>query len=171
METRTGRLNITGLPVEGGRAQQLVLSGHIDESSDLRGVIKRLRSSSRLLFDLESVSCINSLGVREWVRLVHMLAEEGVDVVVRRCSEVMVQQMNMIPDAMHHVTVESFQAPYECLECGNAAMYTIDVAEYRDSLARLMPPSVHCAQCDGLMTFIELPERYFLFLQPEGAVS
>ena len=57
-----GRMQVQ--PAEG----QLVLSGSIDETSSLHELLARAQAG-RLVLDLAGVTFINSLGVRDWIRM------------------------------------------------------------------------------------------------------
>lgn len=164
MEVTRGRLKITSERLDQQR-QLIRFEGHIDELSNLRTTVGEMLVARRVVLDIEHVSCINSLGVREWVRLLTMLHDASIEVTLRRCSEVMVQQMNMFHSAVYKVGVESFQAPYRCDACRREVMMTIDMADHDGDVADARPPTFSCETCGGALVFIDLPERYFLFVQ------
>ena len=140
----------------------LALDGQIDERSDLASLVAKL--DGNVTFDLDGVSFINSIGVREWIKLLYGLADRGVKVTLRRCSEAVVHQLNMIIETQTGATVESFRAPYACGKCGAEASIVLDVAKHGPALSRRETPAQVCAECSGAMSFSEVAERYLLFL-------
>jgi anti-anti-sigma regulatory factor len=155
------RLDITVTTSDGGHL--VTMSGQVDERSSIADYTGMLEGS--VILDLEKVSFINSVGVRDWIRTLRELRERGVAVTLRRCSEAIVHQMNMIVEVRAGAEIESFFAPYECEDCGYEASMQLDAREHRELLARREAPVLGCAECGGSMTFSELGERYFLFLE------
>jgi anti-anti-sigma regulatory factor len=156
----TGQLEIT---VErDGAETRAVLVGQLDETAALAEFGARM--DGRLVLDLEKVSFVNSVGVREWIRLLRALDRSGVAVRLRRCSEAMVHQMNMIVEAKGAATVESFFAPYVCEGCGHEASMCVDVAANAAALRAQALPPASCPDCRRPMELNEVPARYLLFL-------
>lgn len=139
------------------------LKGRIDERALLVGLAGRVRES--LVMDLGGVVFINSVGVREWIKMMRQLAERGVRVRFDHCPEPLVQQMNMIVEARGRAQVTSFYAPYQCIECGYEGSMCIDVSRHREQLRAREAPAMSCPECAGAMELSEIPERYFLFLE------
>ena len=77
---KTGRVQI-----DWRREHFVSFEGQIDEATDLDDLATRL--DDHVVVDLERVSVINSIGLREWVRLIQGLQERGVLVTLTRCSE------------------------------------------------------------------------------------
>ena len=73
---------------------RVVFEGQIDGSTDLVALSSQLDGT--VLMDLERVSFVNSAGVSRWIRMVETLRERGQQLNLSRCSEAMVQQMNVI---------------------------------------------------------------------------
>jgi anti-anti-sigma regulatory factor/DNA-directed RNA polymerase subunit RPC12/RpoP len=140
----------------------VTLCGQIDERSRLSEATGALEG--RVILDTERVSFINSVGVRHWIRMVRDLVERETTVVLRRCSEAVVHQMNMIIEARSGSSVESFFAPYECSRCGYEVSMCIDLTTHAEALGRQEAPVLACPDCTGPLIFTDLPERYFLFL-------
>jgi anti-anti-sigma regulatory factor len=164
MKFGTGRLEVE--LSNAGRESRVELSGQLDERADLARVVEKLDGS--VVFDLAAVSFINSIGVREWVRLLRQLHEKNVRVTLRRCSEAMVHQMNMIVETVAHTRVESFFVPYMCDACGAEASMCIEVEPHLSGLRRMEAPAQKCPECSGQMSFAEIPARYLLFVS-QGA--
>jgi anti-anti-sigma regulatory factor len=146
------------------RAQVLVLRGQIDDDADLVSLEGSLHRP--VVVDLEGVDFINSLGVRAWVVFLEGLRGRGVAVALRRVSEAMVDQMNMIMEARCHATIDSFYAPYSCPACGLETRGLLEVGVYAPALRRHAPPRLPCPSCGGDMSFDDIPGRSLLFLEP-----
>ena len=70
------------------------------------------QKASTHIFDFDSVSLLNSCGIREWIRFVEQLGNE-VKIIYRNCPPIVVLQMNMVKGFLSdNATVESFYAPY-----------------------------------------------------------
>ncbi len=164
MKFTTGRLEVE--LSSAGKESRVELAGQLDERADLAKVVEKIDGS--VVFDLASVSFINSIGVREWVRLLRTLHDKNVRVSLRRCSEAMVHQMNMIVETVAHTKVESFFVPYLCDACGAEASMCIDVDANLGSLRNMQAPPQKCPECGGKMSFAEIPARYLLFVS-QGA--
>src|SRR3569832_2835221 len=74
-----GRLNIDAGP------GQWNLSGSIDETSALIELLSRAQHGS-LVRDLAGVTFINSLGVRDWIRMQNEATRQGLVIELRRVS-------------------------------------------------------------------------------------
>jgi len=154
-----GRLQIQ--PADG----QLVLSGAIDETSALLELLGRAQNR-RLVLDLAGVTFINSLGVRDWIRMQGEATRAGVAIELRRVSEPIIHQLNMIIATRGTARVTSFFAPYACDACGREESLLVDAVANAAGLAQLVPPQMPCPECGAPMAFNDFPERYFSFLAP-----
>jgi anti-anti-sigma regulatory factor len=158
-------------PATRGRMQiaqahdQLVLSGSIDETSSLMELLGRARGG-RLVLDLAGVVFINSLGVRDWIRMQAEATRLGIAIELRRVAEPIIHQLNMIIATRGTSQVSSFFAPYACDACGREDSLLVDAIANGPDLARLMPPLIPCPECAAPMAFNDFPERYFSFLVP-----
>jgi anti-anti-sigma regulatory factor len=139
------------------------LAGAIDETAALDELLARARGG-RLVLDLAAVTFINSLGVRDWIRMQAAAKQAGITVELRRVAEPVVHQLNMIIAARGASDVTSFYAPYACDACGREESMLVDVAAHRDRLLRLEAPPMPCPECGAQMAFNDFPERYFSFL-------
>jgi anti-anti-sigma regulatory factor len=156
-----GRITITATSEPGGEV--LALAGAIDETAALQELPSRAQNG-RLILDLGGVTFINSLGVRDWIRMQTAAQQAGVAVELRRVAEPIVHQLNMIIATRGNADIVSFYAPYACDGCGREESLLLDVAPYRERLVRLDPPPMPCSECGGQMSFNDFPERYFSFL-------
>ena len=156
METR-GRMTIDP------QGDTLVIGGAIDEAAALHEMVGRA-NAGRLVLDLGAVTFINSLGVRDWIRMQAAAQKAGLAVELRRVAEVLVHQLNMIIATRGNAAVTSFFAPYACDACEHEASLLVDAIAHAAGLARLEPPAMVCPVCGAAMAFNDFPERYFSFL-------
>jgi anti-anti-sigma regulatory factor len=141
----------------------LVLAGAVDESADLMALLARAQGG-RLVLDLAGITFINSLGVRDWIRMQSYATQSGVSVELRRVAEVLIHQLNMIIATRGTARVTSFFAPYACDRCGREESLLVDAVANAPALAKLEAPPQTCPECNGPMAFNDFPERYFSFL-------
>lgn len=156
METR-GRMTID---VQG---DTLVIGGAIDEGAALHEILGRAQAG-RLVLDLGAVTFINSLGVRDWIRMQAAAQKSGLAIELRRVAEPLVHQLNMIIATRGNAAVTSFFAPYACDACGREESLLIDAVTNATGLQNLVPPPMTCPECGAAMAFNDFPERYFSFL-------
>ena len=153
------------LQVDAGAAgsDEIRLSGAIDETATLPELLGHARGG-RLVLDLAGVTFINSLGVRDWIRMQQAAQQQGIQLELRRVSEPIVHQLNMIIATRGNARVTSFYAPYACDACGREDSLLVDTVAHAERLARLDPPPQVCSECGAPMAFNDFPERYFSFL-------
>ena len=159
-----GRLHID--PGPAGGQDQWVLSGAIDETSGLVEMLGRAHDG-RLVLDLAGVNFINSLGVRDWIRMQSEATRQSIAIELRRVSEPIIHQLNMIIATRGTSRVASFFAPYACDACGREESLLVDATS--PGLVQLVAPPQKCPECAAEMAFNDFPERYFSFLVPEPA--
>ncbi len=156
------------LHIEPGANGTWMLSGSIDETSQLGELLSRARNG-RLVLDLDGVQFINSLGVRDWIRLQTEAIKQQLAIDLIRVSEPIIHQLNMIIATRGNSHVASFYAPYACDACGCEESLLIDADAHAASLAQLVPPAQTCPECAAQMAFNDFPERYFSFLVPDSS--
>jgi hypothetical protein len=139
------------------------LVGVIDENADLTSLPQRAFQGA-LQLDLREVTFINSLGVRDWIRLQTATQAERISVEFINVSETMIHQFNMIVATRGNAKVSSFFAPYACDACGREKSLVIDAVAHAASLRNGTAPTMECSECHGAMAFNDFPERYFAFL-------
>lgn len=140
-----------------------VIQGAIDEAAGLPALLEHARDR-RLVLDLGGITFINSLGVRDWIRMQAAAQRAGIAVELRRVAEPLVHQLNMIIATRGAARVTSFFAPYACDQCGREDSLLIDAVAHARGLSQLEPPAMACAECGAQMQFNDFPERYFSFL-------
>ena len=137
----------------------MVLAGAIDEHARLADLVSRARGG-RLTLDLDGIRFINSVGVREWIRLQDAVTRAGVRVELRRVPELLVHQLNIVTGARGTAVVTSFYAPYVCDDCDHEQPVLLDVTAHGRELARKRVPQVPCSSCGAQMTLADPPEIY-----------
>jgi anti-anti-sigma regulatory factor len=140
-----------------------ILSGAIDETSQLIDLLGRAQGG-KLVLDLAGVTFINSLGVRDWIRMQSAAQRRGIAIELRRVAEPLIHQLNMIIATRGASRVTSFFAPYACDRCGHEDSLLIDAVAHARGLSKLEAPVAACAECGSRMAFNDFPERYFSFL-------
>src|SRR6185312_11828430 len=135
----------------------LLLSGSIDETADLMGLLGRAQGGT-LVLDLAGVTFINSLGVRDWIRMQSEATRGGVAIELRRVAEVIIHQLNMIIATRGTARVTSFFAPYACDKCGREESLVVDAIASASELAQLKAPAMSCPECAETMVFNDFPE-------------
>lgn len=145
------------------RGDMLVLTGVLDETAELPSLLHRARDQ-RIVLDLGGITFINSLGVRDWIRMQNAAQRTGVTVELHRVAEPIVHQLNMILAARGAARVVSFLAPYACDGCGREDAVLIETAAHLPSLRNQEPPAIACDECGAAMELNDFPERYFSFV-------
>jgi anti-anti-sigma regulatory factor len=145
------------------QGDQLVLAGSIDESAKLSELVAHAANGS-LVLDLAGITFINSIGVREWLRLQQAATDANVGLELRRVAEVLIHQLNIVPAARKASVVTSFYASYICDHCDDQLSMLLDVKTHAADLAQMRPPGMTCPSCKRAMSFCDPAELYFSFL-------
>jgi predicted RNA-binding Zn-ribbon protein involved in translation (DUF1610 family) len=149
---KLGRLDVQ---VDGNR---VAMAGRIDDGCSL-GELAQSLPAGDVVIDTSAVVFINSIGMREWMRLVRALRERG-KVVLERVADVLMTQLNMFTELGASVTVRSFHAQYVCPACGGEHAPLVDVVAHADRLRALEAPRLPCPECGAQMELGDFPERY-----------
>ena len=152
MTARTSRLDMR---VEGPR---VTLTGRIDDSAAF-GELPAQLPAGGVTIDTGAVTFVNSIGMREWIRLIRALRERG-PVVLDRVADVLMTQMNMIRELATSVEITSFHAQYVCSACGHESAPLVDVATHAELLKTMKAPKLPCPECGVAMDLGDFPERY-----------
>lgn len=139
------------------------LAGAIDGTSGLSRLVDYAKGG-RLVLDLGGISFINSLGIREWIRMQHAAAAANIRIELRRVAEPIVHQLNIMPAARGVSIVTSFFAPYVCNDCDSEVTMLLDVYTHGADLAKQRPPAMTCPDCKRALEFAHPPDLYFMFL-------
>jgi predicted RNA-binding Zn-ribbon protein involved in translation (DUF1610 family) len=151
-QLRLGRLDVQ---LAGNK---VVMAGRIDDGCALGELVEHVAPGD-VVIDTAGVVFINSIGMREWTRLVRVLRERG-RVVLERVADVMMTQMNLFSELASSVTVTSFHAQYVCPACGGEHVPLVDAVIYSALLATLEAPRLPCPECGAQMELGDFPERY-----------
>jgi anti-anti-sigma regulatory factor len=135
--------------------------GEIDENAEFADLRRQLKGA--VVFNLAEIRRINSCGVREWVNFVRELSDVQ-SLTFTHCSPAIVTQLNMIYNFRGNAKIRSFYAPYVCESCNNEEDKLLDVESQFPNSDIGTVPSFHCGECDELMEFDDIPERYLSFL-------
>jgi DNA-directed RNA polymerase subunit RPC12/RpoP len=127
---------------------RLTIAGRIDDSASFAALPAQL-PAGEIVIDTEGVTFVNSIGMREWIRLLRALAATH-RVRLERVADVLMTQMNLIAELAGSVAIASFHAQYACPACGAEAAPLVD--------ERLAP--VACPECGSAMELADFPERY-----------
>jgi anti-anti-sigma regulatory factor len=146
------------------KGDAIAINGAIDETAQLVDLLGSSPPAARLVLDLSGVTFINSVGVREWVRLQTAARSRQIELELRGVAEVLVHQLNIVPAARAASRVISFYATYICDDCEDEQPMLIDVTKHHELLTRMQAPDVVCQPCQKKMTLINAPELYFSFL-------
>jgi hypothetical protein len=145
------------------RGNRLTLAGAIIENANLVRMLDHAKDQ-RLILDLGGVTFINSLGIREWIRMQQAAANARIAIELLRVAEPIVHQMNIMPAARGVSIVTSFFAPYVCDDCDQEHTMLLDVRMHGADLAKQRAPAMKCPDCNREMEFADPPELYFMFL-------
>lgn len=145
------------------RGNHLTLAGAIDENANLPRLLDH-EKDGRLVIDLGAITFINSLGIRQWIRMQQAAAAANVRLELLRVAEPIVHQLNIMPAARGVSIVTSFFATYVCDDCDNENQMLLDVRTHGADLAKLRAPAMKCPECQRDMELAEAPELYFMFL-------
>ncbi|MEO8845561.1 MAG: hypothetical protein ABI591_16815 [Kofleriaceae bacterium] len=139
---------------------RIALEGSIDDTANVLAVLDHAKNH-QLALDLGGVRFINSIGVREWIRMLAAAAKQKTAIALHRVAVVVVHQMNLVP-AARGGQVNSFMAPYICEECDAEREFELTPAEAK---AGPKEPPQQCVECKSGMVLRDPCAIYFAFLQ------
>lgn len=145
-------------------ARRLILAGRIDDTAPLVGLVDQVRAA-QLVIDTGGIVFINSIGVREWMRFLRALVATGTQIRLENVAEVLVTQMNVIPELRAGAVITSVQAPYACEGCGAEVTQRVEIAAHDVVLRAGGAPVLVCPECGGRLVLADYPDRYFSFLR------
>jgi hypothetical protein len=155
-----GRNAFTIDVVHAGDADEVTISGVIDENADLSPLVRLGERPIRI--HLRGVRRINSFGVRAWmdaIRRVPITAKLS----FVHCPPPVVDQCNMVSGFLGHGKLESFYAPMTCAECDEQIDQLFETAACRANGDKL--PITPCPRCGRPMEVDDLEEQYLLFVR------
>lgn len=144
-----------------GAATVLEISGGIDEDSNF--IPPDLGSAMQVVLDLEKVTAINSVGIREWIKWVKSFPS-SVKLAVRKCPKIIVDQINMVAGFLPAgTTVQSFYVPYYADSSGSEKMVLFENGkEYGNG--SINPPAEVKDDSGEVMEMDVIEAKYFKFL-------
>lgn len=141
------------------KGNRITLAGRIDDGASLQPLASQV-PGGEVVIDTEGVTFVNSIGMREWIRLLRALREGGHPVRLERVADVLMTQMNLIAELAGAVTISSFHAQYVCPSCGHEGTPLVDAAH---GLAAM--PALPCPECGSAMELGDFPERYLMIFK------
>ncbi len=134
------------------------ISGQIDEDAELESM--HIEGHTKIVFNLENVTMINSCGIRDWVEFQKNIADDT-KIIYRNCPQVIIEQLNIIKGFIKEGgVIESFYAPYYDEKSDKEIKILITPDEVIDGKA----PVKKNAEGDEL-DFDEIELQYFNFLK------
>ncbi len=136
---------------------EIHLSGAINEDSDFTA-LENL-TPGLLIFNFESVTIINSCGIREWIKLLTKLKAHQIRYI--NCPQIIIEQMNLVHGFLDKNTeIESFYAPYFCDSCDKEVKMKLHTSKVTQGHA----PKINCPTCQNELEFDALEKQYFQFM-------
>lgn len=146
---------------DGGKVV-LQLKGNIDEDANFAP--PDVSGAGAVVLDLESVSAINSVGIREWIKWVKAFPAT-LQLSVRKCPKIIVDQINMVSGFLpSHAVVESFFVPYYSDSTGNEKMVLFENGKEFSNGEVNAPPEVK-DESGEVMEMDVIEAKYFKFLK------
>jgi anti-anti-sigma regulatory factor len=150
-----------GKQLEGARLI-LKIAGGVDEDANFQPV--ELGGATAIVLDLAEVTAINSVGIREWIKWVKAFPT-GVQLTVRRCPKIIVDQINMVAGFLPPATIiESFFVPYYAEGSGTEKMVLFE-KDKEFKAGDLHPPASVTDEAGEAMEMDVIEAKYFKFLK------
>jgi len=140
----------------------LEVKGNVDEDANFTP--PDLGSSTVVALDLEGVTAINSVGIREWIKWVKTMPA-SVKLSVRKCPKIIVDQINMVAGFLPQgTTIESFYVPYYADSSGSEKMVLFENdKEFKGG--ELFAPAEVKDDSGEVMEMDVIEAKYFKFLK------
>lgn len=133
--------------VRSGDEITVSIRGDINESSEneFKDLLARLEVPS-VVFEMDKVDLINSLGARYWIGLIQPLAKQTPKIRFRKCSPSFVESCNIYPKFVPKHSIESLYLIVDCPQCMSQQTALVS----RDNCLTADPAShARCPQCSG----------------------
>jgi anti-anti-sigma regulatory factor len=137
------------------------LSGAIEESVHFDQLFGSF--NGELIVNCRSVTRINSVGVKTWIRYFQSLQAAGKKFKFVELSYPLVEQLNMISNFACNGEVESILLPFSCIQCQKEFMAPMKTADLKNN--GLQIPNVKCEKDVCGARFDDDPEEYLYFLE------
>lgn len=140
-----------------------VFEGSIDEDAVFAGL--DAVGAKSVMLDLDSVSSINSCGIREWIKWIKTIPGES-EITYKRCPKVIVDQINMVAGFLpDNATVESFYVPYFSEDSGNERMVLFQKGKEFTDDGVDAPEEMTDEESGEEMEMDVIESKYFKFLK------
>ena len=138
------------------------VKGNVDEDANFTP--PDLGSSTIVSLDLEGITAINSVGIREWIKWVKTMPS-SVKLSVRKCPKIIVDQINMVAGFLPMATViESFFVPYYADSSGTEKMILFENGkEFKGG--EIFAPGEVKDDSGEVMEMDVIEAKYFKFLK------
>jgi hypothetical protein len=139
------------------------LSGAIDEDASF--VPLELGGATAVVLDLEKVTAINSVGIREWIKWIKLIPSSA-NISLRKCPKIIVDQINMVAGFLPAgATIESFFVPYYSDGSGSEKMVLFQNGkEFSNGQLGTLPEVKD--DSGEVMEMDVIEAKYFKFLKP-----
>jgi hypothetical protein len=162
-------MDFTYTTKEENGALKLAFSGPIDEDADFPEVAPGKYQGVEV--DLNAVTAINSVGIREWLEWIKTFSEQT-PLKLMRCPKAIVFQFNMVEGFLPaKANVGSFYVPFFCEACDQEEnlLFSIgkEVTAGSGSFKIMFDPAAgaKCKDCGKVMDMDVTEAKYFQFLK------
>ena len=137
------------------------IKGNVDEDANFPA--PDVAGGATVTLDLEAVTAINSVGIREWIKWIKAFPA-NTTLAVRRCPKIIVDQINMVSGFLPAgTTVQSFYVPYYSDTSGNEKMVLFENGREIQG-GKLIPPADVKDESGEVMEMDVIEAKYFKFL-------
>ena len=152
------------------RGARIIIQGALNEETDYTPATHTLSAHARMVhsvsFDLGDVNRTNSVGIKNWLMFLEKLPR--VPFIFTRISERIVEQVNMIPNALgSNFKIERFAAPFYCPKCDEPVSLEFTAATFDQSALA----GQQCPTCAGEIEFDALEDEYLHFLKRKAPAA
>jgi hypothetical protein len=144
--------------------KKITLDGPIDEYSGtiLTELHSKISEVKKVIFNLEGISYVNSLGIRSWINFMRGF-EEGRTIIFRKCAPDIIIQINMIPRFAGSARIESFWAHYICPECDHEQSQMFKTESGSEEILK-QSSQILCEKCSKVTELEAEEDAFFEFL-------
>jgi anti-anti-sigma regulatory factor len=138
------------------------LSGSVDEDANFAAL--DLGGATGVILDLEKVSAINSVGIREWIKWIKQIPSSA-QISLRKCPKIIVDQINMVAGFLPAgAKIQSFFVPYFAESSGTEKMVLFENGkEFTDTGLGALPEIKD--DSGEVMEMDVIEAKYFKFLK------
>ena len=140
----------------------LIVKGNVDEDANFTP--QDLGAASSVVLELEGVTSINSVGIREWIKWVKTMPS-SIKLSVRKVPKIVVDQINMVSGFLPpNTTIESFFVPYYCDASGTEKMVLFENGKEFNG-GEISAPAEVKDDSGEVMEMDVIEAKYFKFLK------